>query len=96
MRKITSTLLIILNVFLLSACALGAEADGRLTGSDFNPVATHSEEQTDPDTPPTIDELNKLDEVLALLDNDYESRGHSTYYNINGKTVDLYSFFVAL
>lgn len=56
---------------------------------------TDSSTNTDTDKPnvPTlsIDELNKKDEVLSILDNDYLSRSEVVYENINGKDVTVYT-----
>ncbi|MBQ3483442.1 MAG: hypothetical protein IJA78_04625 [Clostridia bacterium] len=48
-------------------------------------------------TPATVvtdlNERNRRTEVLEPLDNDFRSRTVTSYANINGKTVDLYTFY---
>ena len=100
-KRILAFLLIIVNIFVLISCAYQEYCEGEttLTGN-LAPGALHSEQGSNTTNeedkePPTIDEQNKRDEVLSLLDNDYESRSHTSYANINGKTVDLYTFYRA-
>ena len=48
-------------------------------------------EDTEVEKPLSIDELNKRDEVMATLDNNYLSRNEIVYKDINGKDVTIYS-----
>ena len=50
-------------------------------------------EDVEPEKPLSIDELNKRDEVMATLDNNYLSRNEIVYKDINGKDVTIYTSF---
>ena len=50
-------------------------------------------EDVEPEKPLSIDELNKRDEVMATLDDNYLSRNEIVYKDINGKDVTIYTSF---
>ncbi|MBQ4511267.1 MAG: hypothetical protein II984_11130, partial [Clostridia bacterium] len=95
--------LTILSCFSLIACNGTTSSD---TESDVVNTDTSTDTSIDTDTddekpdkepekPLTIDQLNKRDEVLEILDNNYLSRNEIVYENINGKDVTIYTSFRA-
>ena len=58
-------------------------------GSSSTNTSTDTSESQKPAL--SIDELNKRDEVMSILDNDYLSRSEVVYENINGKDVTVYT-----
>ena len=65
------------------------------TDSDISDEKPDKEPDKEPEKPLTIDELNKRDEVLKTLDNNYLSRNEIVYKDINGKDVTVYTSFRA-
>ena len=87
-------LVMIFGCFSILSCDNDIASD---SDSDAMPdTDTDSNGEAKPDAPQlSIDELNKKDEVLATLDNNYLSRNEIVYENINGKDVTVYTTFRA-
>ena len=92
---------LLLCIFTILSCSLFS-CNGNNTPSDsdsdgVSDTGTNTDTDTDSgatDSPQlSIDELNKRDEVLATLDNNYLSRNEIVYENINGKDVTVYTSF---
>lgn len=87
-------LVMIFGCFSILSCDNDIASD---SDSDAMPdTDTDSDGEAKPDAPQlSIDELNKKNEVLATLDNNYLSRNEIVYENINGKDVTVYTTFRA-
>ena len=86
LKKATALLL----ALMMAALALASCKGGEGAVSDTAPTVQNGGEQGSPDTE---HDVNKRAEVLATMDNDFQSRTKNSYANINGKTVDVYSFY---
>lgn len=71
----------------------GGSSDTSIDTDTDTDTNTKPDPKPDPQPKPTIDELNKKDEVLAILDNNFLSRNEIVYKNINGKDVTIYTTF---
>ncbi|MBO5357423.1 MAG: hypothetical protein J6A53_06505 [Clostridia bacterium] len=73
----------------------GGSNDTSIDTDTNTDTATKPDQKPDikPEDEPTIDELNKKNEVLAILDNNFLSRNEIVYKNINGKDVTVYTTF---
>lgn len=65
------------------------------TDTDISAGKPDKEPDKEPEKPLTVDQLNKRDEVLKTLDNNYLSRNEIVYKDINGKDVTVYTSFRA-
>ncbi|MBR2354661.1 MAG: hypothetical protein IKA76_09190 [Clostridia bacterium] len=72
-----------------------SEAEGGATSETESSSTPPSQEEPEPVVKDFAyyDKLNKRDEVLAPLKNDYRSRTQVTYPNINGRDVTVYTLY---
>ena len=98
-KRLISILLCILTVLSCSlfSCNVNPPSDSDSDGVSDTNTDTDTDTDSGSDNGPalTIDQLNKKDEVLATLDNNYLSRNEIVYENINGKDVTVYTTFRA-
>ncbi len=95
------SLAILFSILFIASCNGNTSSDTSTddvntdTGVDTSTDTGKEEEKEDvePEKPLTIDELNKRDEVMAPLDNNYLSRNEIVYKDINGKDVTIYTSF---
>ena len=91
----------VLSTFSLISCNGNTSSDtesdgvntdtGADTSTDTDSDISNEEPDKEPEKPLSIDELNKRDEVMATLDNNYLSRNEIVYKDINGKDVTVYT-----
>ena len=97
--------LTVLSTFSLISCNGNTSSDtesggvntdtGADTSTDTDSDISNEKPDKEPEKPLSIDELNKRDEVMATLDNNYLSRNEIVYKDINGKDVTVYTSFRA-
>lgn len=97
--------LILLSTLLTAACNMPSDGTDTSSGTESDTSGGNGDTSTDtgtdtgggestpPPKPPTVDELNKRDEVISIKDNNYLSRNEVVYENINGKDVSVYVSF---
>lgn len=95
------SLAILFSILFIASCNGNTSSDTSTddvntdTGVDTSTDTGKEEEKEDvePEKPLTVDELNKRDEVMATIDNNYLSRNEIVYKDINGKDVTIYTSF---